>query len=315
MEEDVAVSPEIIEDENDIDIDESTISTDESNVISLPLGEELSSEAIYPIMATEQSKFIVIMGGTKSGKTTLVTALYQQFLKKKISDKYHFAGSQTLMAFENRAHFTRTMSKQSQSTMQRTPLGSLDKILHLRIKNLDMETFENLLFTDPSGEDYERVICNVAEAKEDFQIVRAAHCIVLLIDGEKFADVMDRNLERQKSIDLLRTFQDSGLLNPKSKIIVVVSKYDLITKEENKKLTIAVRNLLNDFVKQLPKIKKNLQLHYIAAMPCSTNEAKSEYGLDELLELLLSPQYELEYEQVLPIMKSQFNMWEMRSKK
>lgn len=313
MEEEVDLSSEIIGDESNID--DSTSATDEIKKIPLPSGEELSHKETYPIMATEKSKFIVIIGAAESGKTTLITSLYQQFLKKEISKKYHFAGSQTLMAFEDRAYLTRIQSQQAQPDMKHTQRGSLDKILHLRIKNLNMQTFENLLFTDVSGEDYESVIGNTDAAKEDFPTVYSAHCIVLLIDGKKFLNERYQDSVIQKSINILKTFQNANLLNEKSKIIVTVSKYDLIAKENNEDLILAVKNVLDKFFKQLPEIKNNLQWHRIAAMPCRDDKNYIGYGLDTLFELLLSQQDKPECEKKTHTMESQFNLWEMRSKK
>jgi len=152
---------------------------------SLPTGRELTAEDTYPLTATEKSRFFVIIGATGSGKTTLVTAIYHTFLKGNSKERYLFAGSKTLAAFESRSYYVRTASMRTNVEMRRTPRGSIDSILHLRLKECRTGSINNLLFSDFSGEDYSAVSANVVAAKEDFQIVKAARQIVVLLDGEK----------------------------------------------------------------------------------------------------------------------------------
>ena len=52
---------------------------DDFQMVSLPMNEELMPEDTYPITASEESKFFVIIGGTGSGKTTLITSMYHLY--------------------------------------------------------------------------------------------------------------------------------------------------------------------------------------------------------------------------------------------
>ncbi len=95
------------------------------DVYQLPAGSALAMEDTYSITSSEESKFIVLVGPSACGKTTLVTSLYQLFQKEPLGG-FYFAGSQTLQGFEQRAFFTRTSSKLSNPQTLKTRRGISD---------------------------------------------------------------------------------------------------------------------------------------------------------------------------------------------
>lgn len=294
----------IPEDDNDDD--------DRVQVVQLPIGVELTAEDTYPITATEKSNFFVIVGSTGSGKTTLVTSIYHSFLSGKFEDKYLFAGSKTLAAFEERAFYLRTVSMRSCVEMRRTPRGSIDDILHLRVKTLETGKIVNLLFSDFSGEDYSSVSANVDAAIEYFQIVGSASHLVVLLDGEKIASKRYRLAELQQMIHVLRAFMDGQLIKEKTKIIIAVSKYDLVLAKNDESPDNFTQTILDRIIEQMPDMKDRCTLHLIASMPNDTTRLAVGYGIDKLLDALIESPQRRTYEYVPPPLKSQFNLWKGR---
>lgn len=285
---------------------------DDFQMVSLPMNEELMPEDTYPITASEESKFFVIIGGTGSGKTTLITSMYHLFLTGEYKEKFMFAGSQTLSAFESRAFYLRTSSQNSCVNMRRTPVGSVG-ILHIRVKIKQRNEFTNLLFSDFSGEDISSIVANVDAVKEDFDIVKSASHLVVLLDGEKIASRRYKLSELQKMIQILRTFWDGGLINNTAKVIITVSKYDLLIDDTGNLRDPFSSSIVERILEQLPELEGRIDFHYIASMPTETTVVNAGYGTDQLLESLLdSPNSIPLTSDTTNNLKSQFNMWKGR---
>ena len=308
-------------DENAVERDAENLSEFESNleengeettVVPLPIGKELSAINTYPISAAEKSRFFVIVGAPGSGKTTLITSIYHSFLFGNYKAKYLFAGSKTLAAFEERAFNLRTTSMHSNAEMRRTPRGSIDSILHLRIKKLETDRIENLLFSDFSGDDYSSVSANVIAATEDFQIISSASHMVLLLDGDKIANKKYRLAELQHMIHILRAFWDGHLVKEGTQIIIAVSKYDLISAANDSSLNKFTQSILDRIIEQIPDLQDKCTLHFIAAMPKETAKLAVGYGIDKLLDALLESPHYCVYKHDALSLESQFNLWKRR---
>lgn len=301
----------VVEREDEEIITETEESTEEI-IDSLPTGRELTAEDTYPLTATEKSRFFVIIGATGSGKTTLVTAIYHTFLKGNSKERYLFAGSKTLAAFESRSYYVRTASMRTNVEMRRTPRGSIDSVLHLRLKECRTGSINNLLFSDFSGEDYSAVSANVVAAKEDFQIVKAARQIVVLLDGEKMI-TRQRLSELQSAIHILKTFLDGDIIRRDAQVIIAVSKYDLVSSRGDKLLDRFINSIISRVEEPIPELKGRCVLHFIASMPNDSTNIGVGYGIDGLLDmLLLDPQYDDISVTNRDGLSSQFNLWKER---
>lgn len=286
---------------------------DESfKMVSLPICEELMPEDTYPITASEESNFFVILGGTGSGKTTLITSIYHLFLTGDYKEKFMFAGSKTLGAFESRAFYLRTFSENTYANMRRTSVGSVG-VLHIKVKTRERENSSNLLFSDFSGEDLSNVVANVDAVREEFKIVGAASHLVVLLDGEKIASARYKLAELQSMIQTLRTFWDGGLINDRARVIVAVSKYDLLIDSAGKLKDPFPQSIIERILEQLPELNERLIFQYIASAPTETTVVKAGYGIDQLLEELLSPlDFVVANPDNIRNLKSQFNLWKGR---
>lgn len=189
------INEEKIEDilSDEIDLEDSD-STEESNsessdaIYYLNSGEALNSKETYEITAREKTKLVVLAGLAGSGKTTIETSLYQMFQKKTVGG-FYFAGSNTIQGYEQRAFFTRTKSRGTTPTTQRTSLEIGRSFLHLRLWERETDEFCNLLFADLSGEAFETHIGRVDEVKQDFPFMDRADYFVGVLDGEMINNI------------------------------------------------------------------------------------------------------------------------------
>ena len=281
--------------------------------ISLPLRRQLSPQDTYSITAAEKTIFFAILGSVGSGKTTLISSIYQMFFTNELESKYMFAGSETLIGFEERAYHLRTSSMEPEVAMKRTAVGAQD-ILHLRVCCVRNNEKCNLLFHDFSGEDINAINANIDAAKEEFGIVYAAKKIVLLIDGEKLQNTAQRMPAIHRATQILKTFEDSGLLHQRSQIIIVVSKYDLLVNDDGKPKGDFSSRIISHLQSQIPSISERLQLINVAAAPKKSKVLRTGYGIQELLDALLAdPQTTRKPSSIKTELHSQFNLLKGRT--
>lgn len=282
------------------------------DMMLLPSGEALSLEEGLFIAGREPSRFVVLLGDIGSGKTTLVTSMYQMFLKSCSVGDLSFAGSKTLVAFERRSLYTRTTSYSPRPDTLRTPQGVRD-VLHLKLRKKSRRREINLLLSDFSGEEYRSAIGDPRTAKETFPQVLEARCIILLVDGKKLATVRSRASEIQRSVHMLKTFYDGGLIDNAAQIFVTISKYDLIyplpkddSEQINTMLETAVKNHFPELIDRISFLKT-------AAMPKNEELLKPFFGLSKLLECLLADRKNTmdDYPTIRAV--SQFDLWAERT--
>src|SRR5205085_5639270 len=103
-----------------------------SEYIDLPKGKELNESAALNLAKSRPVQWIVLAGPSDSGKTTLLTSLYELFQWRKV-EGYAFAGSNTLPAFEERCYLSRRDSGNVTPHTPRTRYkGPHPEYLHLR---------------------------------------------------------------------------------------------------------------------------------------------------------------------------------------
>lgn len=269
------ISLETDEDNVNEDIDEAN---EEYQVYS---GEALNSQEIYQIAAKENMKMLFIVGPTASGKTTMETTLYQLFQRGAVGS-FYFAGSNTLQGFEQRAFYTRVMSKGSVPDTPRTSLESNQSFLHLRLWQYKRDIINNFVFADLSGENFESHIGQVEKSKETFSFLRRADYIIGVLDCEKLIDKKNFQSTVSQMIRLLRTFYDAELIDEACVLQLVFSKYDLVVKNTNSEQLInKAKQIINS---SLNEMYPNIEFYNVAAMPKVVGEYNVGYGLKELLE-------------------------------
>ena len=256
------------------------LKSSDENFVKLPLGRALTLAETYPLTASSDVKIIVLLGPTSCGKTTLETTIYQMFQMGSLGD-YYFAGSETLVAYEQRAFATRTISNSSDPMTPRTVRGASDIFLHLKLWHTKNNKMQNFLFADLAGEELKDKIADVNAMKKDFWFIKHADYIISVLDGELLIDSNERLGVVEDAKLLLRTICDANLYKSNTKFQLIISKHDLIlkAKEDDMKIEEFI-NIQKNFIQK--NLKRNLDFFDIAAMPIENKYCDIGHGIENL---------------------------------
>ncbi len=250
------------------------------DLIDLPTGKELDEIGAQKLRVGRPVRLVVVAGPVGCGKTTLLTSLYELFQWRPVSG-YSFAGSSTLPAFERRCYFSRTASERSEPDTERTPFGEV-RYLHLRVCPEDLSREIDFLFTDVSGETFERARDSTAECQR-LTFLRQADHLLLLLDSEKLI-VKERRWEvAHDSMTLLRSCLDSGMLAANCLVNVLWTKFDYFEAASDAENSRFLEQLEGEIKADFGSRIGHLTFSKVAARPTQVDGLKFGHGLSELL--------------------------------
>lgn len=252
------------------------------DLIDLPTGKELDQAGATKLEAARPVRLVVVAGPVGCGKTTLLTSLYELFQWAPVSG-YSFTGSNTLPAFERRCYLSRTASERSVVDTERTPYGEV-RYLHLRIaqENLPQGRLD-LLFTDVSGESFERARDSTEECQR-LTFLRQADHFLLLLDSEKLVRKERRWEVARDSMTLLRSCLDSGMLADDCLVNILWTKFDYFEAATAGEHAQFLSRLKGEIETEFGSRVGRLSFSEIAARPTQVNNLKFGHGLPELLK-------------------------------
>lgn len=253
-----------------------------ADVIDLPSGKELDELTAAKLQGAQLVRLIVVAGPVGAGKTTLVTTLHDLFQTGTIGD-YSFAWSKTLPAFERRCHLSRIASERAVPDTERTPFGEV-RYLHVQISGRALRNDPiDLLFTDVSGESFERARDSISECQQ-LDFLRMTDHFLLLVDCAKLIDRKKRNQVVHDSMTLLRSCLDSGMLGTSCFVNVLWTKYDFVAAAGKTEHTSFLGKVTEEFTKQFGSRVGKLSFTKVAARPRGVDDLEFGYGVPELLK-------------------------------
>ena len=289
-----AVIEELDEESDEDDINrEDEAQLEHAEMHFLSSGEELTLEESSILMGESGARLIVIAGESESGKTTLLSCIYELFRSGPYTG-YLFARSRTLRAFERVCHDSRVDSGRQTPDTERTPIGQGARFFHLAVRdeNLSAPT-QHLLISNISGEDFREARTYAPEAsKMDF--IRRADHFVLVLDGGRLANPQTRALARLQAQEVLRRFVELGMLGKSSQVDVLFSKWDCLqplledSGETPESAASRLREFLDDTKRQFESSFDSrlgrLRFFEVSACPASSTRLAQGYGLEEVFK-------------------------------
>ncbi len=283
--------------------EESTLVSDQElasysaqELVPLPSGEALTERQAAEVAREDKSNVIIIAGPVGSGKTTILTALFEAFLEAPFAN-YFFRGSRTLVGFERRCHLGREESDSEFADTSHTSTREGVVFLHLDLASIEEGNIKHthLLLSDISGELFKRLRDSSDAARELVALKRADH-LCIAVDGEKISQADQRHVTYNDSRSILRSIVESGMLSPRCAIDVAFTKWDIVADSVSKDSIEAtsfierIRSALTDSAKG-----RNIRFHQLAARPPKNAKIPFAYGLPTLLRSwmnndLLSPE-------------------------
>jgi Double-GTPase 2 len=230
----------------------------DTSLVILPSGAPLSPQTLDEFLRAYPIRLIAIVGDPDSGKTTLICAVYECFLKGRFPD-WRFTGSRTLVGFEERSHDSRTASGRVTPDTARTPLAESAQFFHLGTRVVDdAAAHTELMLADRAGEAFAAVRDKPAIGAQLIEVVKADR-VAILLDGKRVVDSETRGSAMQGVRKLLRALINGGAITKRSEVQILLTKKDLIAKAENapalgQKIDDFFRLLVRDFGSEVVRL-------------------------------------------------------------
>lgn len=268
-----------------------SIQEKEVQFIRLPSGEGLDDVEAGKVAAAAQTRVVIIAGPYGSGKTTILTALFEAFQEAPFAN-FTFRGSRTLIGFEKRCHLGRGESGQIVADTTHTSVREGVVFLHLDLAySRDADSpHRHLLLSDISGELFRR-ISDFEDGVDQVRALSRADHLCIVLDGEKLANKAERHAAFNESRTILRSILESNRLSPLCQIDMIISKWDIvieaITQEDSGATNAYVENAVAA-IRALSAAHK-FNVFQIAARPAVDAKTPFAHGLPTLLRSWIEP--------------------------
>lgn len=234
-------------------------------VVPIFSGKQIPFMQTESIMRASPTAVVVLAGAGESGKSTFLSVIYNLFLQGCFEGELEFAGSDTLLGFEEICHESRTTSGRSTSRTGRTQINWEMRCLHLKVKKPG-ESILGFLFSDISGEVFEHAK-NSREECQRLDILKRADHIVLFVDGERLKIADAAHLAAHGPQDLLAMILDSNMTGSKVHIDVIFNKCDLWY--GNKEVMPIYHNAITAFKEKFSSRVASLTFNVLAPRPAN----------------------------------------------
>jgi hypothetical protein len=246
--------------------------------VKLYEGKEMDMQETAEITHKYPVKVIAIVGESNCGKTTLLSELYNIFQKGTNQDLL-FAGSHTLIGFEQRSHLSRVESNSENAETGKT-VSRVFSFLHLALKKKSESLTDavHILLSDIAGEHFQFARDSSSTMKE-LNLLTDAEQVIYIIDGEKLAAKKLRQQTLSNAETFIKTAVDNGVFNQQTNLTVIVSKWDKLITDTTFNFD---AHLKVSFTEKFAFSVKNFKAYQVAARP-KTAVVNAGYGLYELL--------------------------------
>jgi len=260
------------------------------DIVDLPSGEALNEKLAADVAREDTSKVIMIAGPYRSGKTTIITSLFEAFQDAPLSN-YLFRGSRTLVGLERRCHLGREESGLEEADTSHTSLREGVMFLHLALSTFEAGKLDtrSLLLSDISGELFRTIRDSSEAAKQLVSLTRADHlCIV--VDGEKLVKRSERQIAKNDSRSILRSIIEADVLPRSCVVDIAITKWDLIVEALDGPDGKQTGEYIDGTKSVLKTVARNhpLRIHEIAARPPKEAKVPFAHGLPTLLRSWMS---------------------------
>ena len=244
--------------------------------VELFTGRDLSASETEAITLRWPVQLVVLAGAEGSGKTTVLTSVYEQLSQGPFAG-LQFAGSRSLLGFEQICHANRIASGGVRPATERTVPGDEASYYHLALRpTKGGEQRRHVLLSALSGELY-RWARNSREECERLTFLRRADTIVVLVDGARLASPEHRANAHADAAGILDSFLDARMVTPGCRVEFVFSKLDRIREAGASALAFLAQTrekLETKFGSRVP----GLALREIAARPAQSAASEELSG-------------------------------------
>lgn len=214
-----------------------------SATVPLPSAEMLSVEDADALLRWKAASLVAIVGERKGGKTTLISEIYERFLRGPFAQCL-FTHSLSLLGFERKNFQSRAVSEGELPDTPRTSARDGLRFFHLAVSEVEDLRRTDLLVSERAGEVYREIRDTPARAGELLEISKA-RTVAFIIDGERVIDGRRRAEAFASVRSLARALADSGAIAADAIVQAVTTKCDLL--EGDGVAATAARGALEEF--------------------------------------------------------------------
>lgn len=270
-------------------VPEEDVESPAGDYVTTSPGATLDSAGCDAFLRRRNALVLAVIAGPEVGKTTLLSTIYELVRRGKI-DGVEFAGSETILGFEQRCYLSRASSQLIVPDTPRTRVKG-PRFLHLHL--LIEGQYIDFLMADRPGENYTKAIENPAVLRGYVEICRANH-LLLLIDGEQLA--VNPHSAIASARRLFRGMLEGGLREGQ-KVHLVVTKVDLFVGDDLTNLQMCADDLWKEFQGRAESHVVHLRMTGARAR---ANEDSFGEGVDALLRGIVEKQGKKEFQALLP---------------
>lgn len=195
--------------------------------LDLYAGNELSNEDVEAVTLRSPAHLVVFAGAEASGKTTVLASIYEHFNQGQFAG-FQFAGSRSLLGFEQICYLNRLASGGSRPDTPRTVPSDEPAYYHLALRGSGpCGSRRHVLLSAISGELF-RLAKNSREDCERLTFLHRANTIAVLVDGSRLAVPAQRTNAQSEASSILESFIDAKMLSKTCRVEFVFSKLDRV---------------------------------------------------------------------------------------
>lgn len=194
--------------------------------IDLYAGNELSSEEAEAVTLRSPTHLVVFAGAAESGKTTILASVYERLTGGPFAG-FRFAGSRSLLGFEQICHLNRLACGGTRPDTPRTVPSDEAAYYHLALRGTAPGARRHVLLSAISGEIFD-LARNSREDCERLTFLHRANTIVVLVDGARLAVADQRTNAQSVASSILESFLDAEMVGNRCRVEFVFSKLDRI---------------------------------------------------------------------------------------
>lgn len=202
------------------------LAVDEPAFVELFAGTKLSAEDADAVTLRSPVQLVVFAGAAGSGKTTVLASIYERLNQGPLAG-FQFAGSRSLLGFEQICHLNRLTSGGARPDTERTIPTDKAEYYHLALKGARDAARRDVLLSALSGELY-RLARNSTEDCRRLTLLHRANAIVVLIDGARLVVPERRTNAQADASDILDSLLDAKMLSASCRVEFAFSKLDRV---------------------------------------------------------------------------------------
>jgi hypothetical protein len=195
--------------------------------IDLYAGNELTSDDADAVTLRSPAHLVVFAGAAESGKTTVLASIYDRLNEGQFAG-FQFAGSRSLLGFEQICYLNRLDSGGTRPDTPRTVPSDEAAYYHLALRGAEPGAQRrHVLLSAISGELF-RLAKNSREDCERLTFLHRANTIAVLVDGARLAVPAQRTTAQSDASSILESFLDAKMIGSRCRVEFVVSKLDRV---------------------------------------------------------------------------------------